>query len=164
MGIIYTEFREISHDISLLTEFRNRLKIRNFLFLKDNQSWHRLCNSICSGIRIASHIATRASQGTGMKKTNIESTLALAGALIVLIGVSAAASSALAGEPDAAETKIVLTVAAADTNRIISMAANKAAAEATDVAISSIDRDNQLDLDIRLLDRTSFTAIEKAQH
>ncbi len=99
-----------------------------------------------------------------MKKTNIENMLALTGALIVLIGVSAAASSALAGEPNAAETKIVVTAAATDTNRVISMAANKAAAEATDVAISSIDRDNQLDLDIRLLDRTSFTAIEKAQH
>jgi hypothetical protein len=95
-----------------------------------------------------------------MKKTNIENTLALAGALIVLIGVSAAASSALAGETDTAETKIVVTEAATDANRVISMAASKAAAEATDVAILLINLENQLDLDIRLLDRTSFTASE----
>ncbi len=95
-----------------------------------------------------------------MKKTNIENTLALAGALIVLIGVSAAASSALAGEIDTAETKIVATEAATDTNRVISMAASKAATEATDVAILLINLENQLDLDIRLLDHTSFTASE----
>ena len=95
-----------------------------------------------------------------MKNTNIENTLALAGALIVLIGVSAAASSALAGEVDTTDTKIVVAEAATDTNRVISMAAGKAAVEATDVAILSIDRENQLDLDIRLLDRTSYTASE----
>ena len=60
-----------------------------------------------------------------MKKTNIENTLALAGALIVLIGVSAAASSALAGEVDTTDTKIVVTEASTDTNRVISMAASK---------------------------------------
>jgi len=99
-----------------------------------------------------------------MKNTNIENTLALAGALIVLIGVSAAASTALAGEIDTAETTIVVTEAATDTNSVISMAASKAAAEATNVAILLINLENQLDLDIRLLDRTSFTASERAKH
>jgi hypothetical protein len=160
IGIVYTEFRNNIHEFSFLTEFRNSVNFPNLLFLKDSQSWHGSCNSICSEFRIVSHSATRASQGTGMKNTNIENTLALAGALIVLIGVGAAASSALAGEVDTTDTKIVVAEAATDANRVISMAASKAAVEATDVAILSIDHENQLDLDIRLLDRTSSTASE----
>ena len=93
-----------------------------------------------------------------MKKTNIENTLALAGALIVLIGVSAAASSVLAEETNTIETQVVVAEVTTETSVVIGQAASKAATEATDAAISSVSLENRLDLDIRLLDRKSLTA------
>lgn len=91
-----------------------------------------------------------------MKTTNFENVLALAGALIVLVGVSAAANSALADETGMSEKE----AAVADFTQAISDSASQATSDAIDDAILTVRLDNQWDLDIRLLDRTSLTASE----
>ncbi len=96
-----------------------------------------------------------------MKKTNFENTLALAGALLVIIGVSAAANTALADENISTDSSVATAAAVEDMNRIITESASDAAVQATDDAIVAVSRENQLDLDIRLLDRTSLTATDK---
>ena len=96
-----------------------------------------------------------------MKKTNFENTLALAGALLVIIGVSAAANTALADENISTDSSVATAAAVEDMNRVITESASDAAVQATDDAIVAVSRENQLDLDIRLLDRTSLTATDK---
>ena len=86
-----------------------------------------------------------------MKTTQFENLLALAGALIVLIGVSAAANSALADEISISEKE----TPAAESSQAISDSANQATINAIDEAIKTAGLNNRLDLDIRLLDRTS---------
>ena len=95
------------------------------------------------------------------KKTNFENTLAVAGALLVLIGVTAAASSALADENTIEDTSASHIIAYNEVDDVITESAHQAAEQATDQAISAIIRDNALDLDIRLLDRTSLTSADK---
>jgi hypothetical protein len=96
-----------------------------------------------------------------MKNTKFENTLALAGALLVLIGVSAAATSALADDNSSTDSVVAVVAAVNDIDQVITESASEAAAQATDDAIIAMNLDNQLDLDIRLLDRTSLTATDK---
>ena len=81
-----------------------------------------------------------------MKKTNFENTLALAGALLVLIGVGAAANTALADENISTDSSIA-TAAVEDMNQVITESASEAAVQATDDAIVAMSLANQLDLD-----------------
>jgi hypothetical protein len=96
-----------------------------------------------------------------MNKTKFENTLALAGAILILIGVSAAATSALADENSSTDSFAAVAAAVNDMDQVITESASEAAAQATDDAIFAMNLDNQLDLDIRLLGRTSLTASDK---
>lgn len=89
-----------------------------------------------------------------MKARNIENGLALVGALIVIIGVSFAAESALAKE-----SALVTTTAAAvhkAPDQTLRQGAEKATNEAAREAAKSLASENWLDLDIKLEDRTSM--------
>lgn len=87
-----------------------------------------------------------------MRIKDIENGLALAGAILVLIGVSFAATSALAAENAGITVTGVAIHKAAETS--IEHAAI-AHAEAADVAVRRIARSNELDLDIRFFDHNS---------
>jgi hypothetical protein len=89
-----------------------------------------------------------------MKTNNFEQALALAGALIVMIGVSTAANLAFADEANTADK----VAAATESSQAISDSANRATTQAIDEAILTVRLDNELDLDIRLLDRNSQLA------
>ena len=82
-----------------------------------------------------------------MNSKKVENRLALAGALLVLLGVSFAANSAFADETEAKATD-----SAANNSERSAETANR---QAADDAVDSIAADNELDLEIRLLGRTS---------
>jgi len=89
-----------------------------------------------------------------MKTRNIENKLALFGALIVLIGVSAAATSALAAEPIDERTT---TVAAKrdDLANVTIRGARKANAESAKEAAEAIEAETTLELEMQLGDLIS---------
>jgi len=87
-----------------------------------------------------------------MKAKNIESGLALLGALVVLVGVSFAASSAFAAEPVADR---VAAVTAAEPLAVAIAGARAANTESAEDAAAAIARDTVLGLDIEFADRTS---------
>lgn len=87
-----------------------------------------------------------------MNTRNIENKLALLAALIVLIGVSAAAGSALAAEP--ANKAAVVVTERADTDETI-VDARKAMAEAAAEAAEALKVENTFDLDNQLSGITS---------
>ncbi len=64
------------------------------------QSWHGLCiKDIASNTQATTQgQSSRQNKDSIMKSKTFENILALLGALVILIGVSAAASSALAGD------------------------------------------------------------------
>ena len=84
-----------------------------------------------------------------MKRYDIENGLALLAALVVLIGVSSAATSAFAAEPETA------AIAARDAGDVTVKAAAKANKRSAADAARSIARDNLVSLDIELEDRIS---------
>jgi hypothetical protein len=87
-----------------------------------------------------------------MKTRNIENKLAYAGALIVLIGVLFAATSAFAAEPaDVAAT----TMTERDGTDETIVGARKAITEAAVEAAESLKSENTIELDIQLTDLTS---------
>lgn len=92
-----------------------------------------------------------------MNTINLEKALALTGALVVLIGVSAAASTAFADETTTVENQAVVAESA-QTIQTINESANREAAKSIEEAILTVRLDNELDLDIRLLDHMSQTA------
>ena len=81
-----------------------------------------------------------------MDKRNVENGLAIAGALLVLVGVTFAASSALAEEASTVETTAVAIHTAGADSRLAAAETHDAAARD---AVRSIALDNELDLDIR---------------
>ncbi|NND55194.1 MAG: hypothetical protein HKN56_09535 [Gammaproteobacteria bacterium] len=87
-----------------------------------------------------------------MKAKNIESGLALLGALVVLVGVTFAAGSAFAAEPAADR---VAAVTPSETLAVTIAGARAANAETAADAAAAIARDTVLGLDIQLADRTS---------
>ena len=87
-----------------------------------------------------------------MKAKHIESGLALVGALVVLVGVSFAASSAFAAEPVADR---VAAVTAAEPLAVAIAGARAANAETAAYAAAAIARATVLGLDIELSARTS---------
>jgi hypothetical protein len=88
-----------------------------------------------------------------MKARNIENGLALVGAIVDLIGVSFAADNALAEESAKVTTAaVVLHDDAADDTL---SSAEKANVETAAVAAASLARENWIDLEIQLEDRTS---------
>lgn len=82
-----------------------------------------------------------------MKRKDIENGLALLGALVVLIGVSSAATSAFAAEPEA--------MAVQETADVTVRAARIANKRSAAVAARSIARENLISLDIEFEDRIS---------
>lgn len=87
-----------------------------------------------------------------MKARNIENGLALIGAIVVLIGVSFAADNALAEENATVTSTVVALDDAADETL---NSAEKANVETAAAAAASLARENWIDLDIQLEDRTS---------
>ena len=87
-----------------------------------------------------------------MKRNDIENGLALLGALVVLVGVTSAASSAFAAEPPKIETTATAIHEAGEaTLAPARQANNRSAAEAA----RAIALENLEALDIELTDRTS---------
>ena len=89
-----------------------------------------------------------------MKNRNFENKLAWIGALVVLIGVSSAATSAFAAEP----TDTTTTTVAAKRNGSVAepiIGARRANAEAAAEAAATLRTETALDLDIQLGDLTS---------
>jgi len=86
-----------------------------------------------------------------MKHRDIENRLALLGAIIVLIGVSSAATTALASEsvtPDHAAST-------AEIARVTLEGGRRANRRSADAAVEAITMDNWSGLDIALANRTS---------
>lgn len=88
-----------------------------------------------------------------MKAKNIENNLALAGALIVLVGVLFAAEDALGLEIANVTTTALAIHDVADST---TSGAAKANADAAALAAKSLAMENGIDLDIKLEDRTSM--------
>ena len=87
-----------------------------------------------------------------MKARKIENGLALAGAIVVLIGVSFAADNALAEEiADVTTTAVAIHNASANTLSSAEMANAESAAN----AVASLALETRIELDIQLEDRTS---------
>ena len=91
-----------------------------------------------------------------MNFKDIESRLAWLGALVVLIAVSAAASSAFAAEPVADQ---VAAVTAAEPMVVAIAGARAANAETAADAAAAIAHDTMLGLDIKLADHTSTLTV-----
>ena len=87
-----------------------------------------------------------------MKTNSFVNGLALAGALFVLVGVFFAASDALADVAVAADETNTATQSIIDESLANAESANQAAVKD---AVAAAIVNNQLDLDIRLLDRSS---------
>ena len=87
-----------------------------------------------------------------MSNRNIENGLAVAGAILVLVGVLFAAASALADETNGVTATGIAIHGAAETS--VETAAT-AHAEAAEAAAERMARNNELDLDIRFFDRMS---------
>ena len=83
--------------------------------------------------------------------------LALAGALVALVGVVLAANSALASDKETVDSTAVAIHTASDTTLKGAEAANREAAAA---AAAAIERENRLDLDIKLVGHTSLLIAE----
>jgi hypothetical protein len=91
-----------------------------------------------------------------MKVKDIESRLAWVGALVILIAVSAAASSAFAAEPVSDQ---VAAVTAVEPVAVAIAGARAANAETAADAAAAIARDTLLGLDIKLADHTSTLTV-----
>ena len=87
-----------------------------------------------------------------MKARNVENGLALAGAIVVLIGVSFAADNAFAEENANVTSTAVAIHNAGDTTLSI---AEKANAETAAIAVASLELENSIEFDIQFRDRTS---------
>ena len=87
-----------------------------------------------------------------MKARNIENGLALAGAIVVLIGVSFAADTALA-EERADFTAPAVAIHDATNNTLNS--AEEANAETAAKAVESLELENQIEVDFQFEDLTS---------
>ena len=87
-----------------------------------------------------------------MGNRNIVNGLALIGAILVLVGVTIAANTALAEEAKTGRSPTSATKILDEKGKTTAEKANR---EAADDAAESIALDNKVDLEIRLLDRTS---------
>ena len=91
-----------------------------------------------------------------MKHRDIENRLALLGALVVLIGVSSAATSAFASEAVAAES----TVSTSEIALVTLEGGRRANRRSADAAVEAIALENSTGLDIRLANRTSRLLVD----
>ena len=87
-----------------------------------------------------------------MGNRNIVNGLALIGAILVLVGVTIAANTALAEEATGVRALTSTSDSLLDKGRANEEKANR---EAADAALDRLALDNKLDLEIRLTDRTS---------
>ena len=85
-------------------------------------------------------------------KNHVEDVLAVAGAIIVLLGVGFAATAALADEADGVATTAVAIHTAGDVSAARGREANGDAAAET---VATLRADTALDLDIQFSDHTS---------
>lgn len=88
-----------------------------------------------------------------MGNRNIVNGLALIGAILVLVGVTVAANTALAEDAGGARALAATSDSLQESGRANEEKANR---EAADAASDQIALDNELDLEIRLADRTSI--------
>ena len=88
-----------------------------------------------------------------MGNRNIVNGLALIGAILVIVGVTFAASSALADEVKVARAPAGATDVEAEFEKTEVERANR---DAANEAVAGLAEDNRLDLEIRLADRTSI--------
>ena len=86
-----------------------------------------------------------------MKHKDIENKLALLGAVIVLIGVSSAATSAFAFDGFAAEN----AVNSSEIARVTAEGGRQANWRIAEAALETIMQNNGVDLDIKIANRTS---------
>ena len=87
-----------------------------------------------------------------MGNRNIVNGLALIGAIIVLIGVTVAANTALADDAKGGRAVSVTTESVTNKDKAPADNANR---EAADAALERLAIDTKLELEIRLADRTS---------
>lgn len=90
-------------------------------------------------------------EGTQMKHKDIENKLALLGAIVVLIGVSSAATSALAFDGFAADN----VVSSNEIARVTAEGGRQANRRIAEAALETMMQNNGIDLDIELTNRTS---------
>lgn len=88
-----------------------------------------------------------------MKARNLENGLAVLGALVVLLGVSAAAGTALAAD---AELVTTTAVAVHDAGEVARETAAEAQNETAERAIRVLELSNTIELEISIDDRTSL--------
>lgn len=82
--------------------------------------------------------------------------LAIAGAIVALVGVAVAANDALAAESDVIEPT---TISIDDVSASALASAETANTEAAADALSAVELSNKLDLDIQLVDHNSFVLV-----
>lgn len=88
-----------------------------------------------------------------MKARNIENGLAVLGALVVILGVSAAAGTALAADTDQVATT---TVAVHDAGEVARETAAEAQSETVERAMKALELSNTIELEMSIDDRTSI--------
>lgn len=94
-----------------------------------------------------------------MKTKYFEKGLALAGTVLVLVAVGAAANSALADETSQADTEVNATQETTDASKAIAESASLAAAKD---AVEALIDDTRLDLDIRILGQSSTLLADRS--
>jgi ABC-type transport system substrate-binding protein len=88
-----------------------------------------------------------------MKTRKFENGLAVLGALVVMLGVTAAAGSALAADSDQVTSTAVAVHEAGD-NTVVD--ADKANTETAERAVRALELSTLIELDIAITDRTSM--------
>lgn len=96
-------------------------------------------------------------QDSNMKTRKFENGLAVLGALVVMLGVTAAAGSALAADNDQVTSTAVAVHTAGD-NTVVD--AGKANAETAERALRALELSTLIDLDIAITDRKSMQVAE----
>ena len=91
-----------------------------------------------------------------MRTKHTVNVLAIAGALVVLIGVTLAANDAFAAESDAIKPTVI---AIDDVSESTLAGAEAANTEAAADALSAVELSNRLDLDIQLVDHISLVLL-----
>ena len=122
------------------------------MFLLLFQSWHGMCNTES---RILGRLSVNEHEEFAMQARKTINGLAVAGALIAMIGVSAAATEALAADSDTSET----TAIAEEISKNTLIHAEMANVEAVANAAAAMELGARLNLDIELIDRKSLVLV-----
>ena len=96
MARVYTKFRNLSHDFSLFTIFREHDIQYKLLIFKGSTSWHESCTNNEQLVIPGPQGKPAQPQGVIAMKNYKQEGLALAGMLVVLLGVMFAAAATVA--------------------------------------------------------------------